>query len=114
MTIYRVLRDADGGKRGKFKPGDRTRLEWLTDEKIERLIARGVVSCEDSPNLAELKGWQTRARRLKSMLDIDTVEAFLDADTDDIADRLNIKSETVQRWKKELQKWFQAPPAKRG
>jgi hypothetical protein len=113
MAIYRILRNARAGKHGSFKPGDRSRLEWLTDEQVTTLINRGIVRLEDSPQLAELKGWQTRSRRLAKM-DIATVEDFLDANADDVADGLSVKLETVGRWKKELKEWFQAPPARRG
>jgi hypothetical protein len=114
MTIYRILRDADAGKHGRFKPGDRTRLEWLDEDQIQLVVRRGVARPEASPKLAELKGWTTRARRLKNTLDIETVEAFLDADPTDVAGGLNVKLETVNRWKKEINDWFEAPPAKRG
>jgi len=108
-ALYRVLRQLHAGKRGLIYAGSLTRLEWLGDDGIEKLVAVGAVSEVQPPPLAVLPGWKRRAAPLAKM-DIVDVTQFLLADTDAIAQQVGRKAATVEMWKREVEGWLQADP----
>ena len=99
---YRILKPvskpspADGGHVGSI-----CTFDWLTEEQQQILIDRGVISPISAPPLAELPGFIKRAERLQEF-GIETAEAFLDADPEEVAKQYDVKPRTVRRWQDEL------------
>lgn len=103
--LFRVLRTLSLGEDKVLKPGEFTRLEWLTGEQVVRLMAVGAVSEVAPPPLSELPGWQGRSERLASAGIHNAVE-FLEADPKNIAALMKIRPATVARWQAEVRKWL--------
>lgn len=76
-------------------------LDLAEVKNPQALIDRGaILPIEVTPPLIILDGWQYRARRLRKA-SITTVGDLLEANEEELSSKLNIKVETVQRWKKE-------------
>ncbi len=84
--------------------GDLTDLGWLDEAKKQRLIEIGAVRVVISPPLAELAGWQTRAKKLIP-LGILTMADFLFVPAADLAPALRVKVQTVLGWQDQLREW---------
>jgi hypothetical protein len=87
-----------------------TRLDWLNPAQRDRLVQVRAVREVQSPPLAELAGWVTRAGKLDA-IGIVTLEQFIDGETKEIAKCLGQKAATVEKWKEELSAWFTQPSA---
>ncbi len=67
----------------------------------------------ESPPLSELRGWTARARRL-SPHGVETLDDMLEADAGELAEALNLKPATVEKWQDSLKAWANEPgPARR-
>ncbi len=84
--------------------GDLTDLRWLDEAGKQRLIDNGAVREVMSPPLAELAGWQTRAKKLIP-LGILTMADFLFVPAADLAPALRVKAKTVLGWQDQLREW---------
>jgi len=112
MAMYRATRLIKSASRGMIQPGQRTRLEWLPPDDIATLLRKGIVRQEESPDLADLAGWKTRAARLER-LQIKTIDEFLEADPDWLAGELHVKQDTIKTWCEQLKTWMTAPSQSR-
>ena len=107
--VYRVLKKLSLGEDKELKVGEFTRLEWLTGDKVARLMKVGAVSEVAPPPLSELPGWKARAERLAAVGVGDTLE-FLETDPKDIAKRMKVRPATIVRWQGEVKKWLIVEP----
>lgn len=86
--------------------GALTDLRWLDADGKQRLVRIGAVRKVISPPLAELAGWQTRAKRL-TPLGVKTMADFLFLPADKLGQVLRVKEETVIGWQDQLREWSQ-------
>ena len=93
--------------------GDLTDLGWLDEAGKQRLIDIGAVRLVMSPPLAELAGWQTRAKKLNP-LGILTIADFLFVPAADLAPALRVKEKTVLGWQDQLREWSKMTEPLRG
>ena len=114
--LYRVLKTLSLGEDKELRPtnqtGQFTRLEWLNEGQVARLMAVGAVSEAAPPPLAELPDWGGRAERL-AQVGIHDAAQFLEADPETIAKAMKVKAATIVRWQGEARKWLTVEP-KRG
>lgn len=91
--------------------GAMTDLAWLDEAAIQRLIAVGAVRTVISPPLAELAGWQRRAKKM-SPLGVITLADFLAVPVPQLAKVLRVKAKTVTGWQDQLRGWseMETPP----
>lgn len=108
MPMYRIHKNLAVGEK-VIPRGSLTPL-GLSSDKIDKLIEVGAISRVQSPPLAVLPGWSTRANRLEPLGILD-VEQFLDADPAVIAKHLKVKPATVQQWREDMVEWITAKPA---
>lgn len=107
MAMYRIHTPISQ-KTGTLYPGSIVRLGY-SQEKIEALILVGAITPVHGPPLHVLPGWVTRAKQLEEH-HIITAEQFLDADEKVLAKALNLKVDTIRKYKDELEKqWLTAP-----
>ena len=115
MPTFMVLRDLVRGSKQKrivIPRGSKTQLEWLNEDTQQVLVRKGAVREVESPPLSELAGWQTRARRLEPH-GIKTMDDMMEADANELAEALGVKSVTVEKWQDELGTWADRPEAAR-
>jgi len=103
--MYRVLKPL-GSRQGVLYPGTFSDLHWLNSVAVKKLIGRGAISKVAPPPLVELPGWKRRSIRL-GKLGIENVTQFLECDGEEIGKILNVKSSTIERWKRETRKWLE-------
>lgn len=109
MPLYRIVQNLELGRDGTTIPaGTIDRLPTISARGIEVLTRRGVIALVQTPPLAVLPGWKTRAKRLEPA-GIVTVDQFLDAPIDDIAALLSVIPGTVARWHAEIMAQLIAP-----
>ena len=114
MAMWRTLKPLSKGHDKIIPEGSVVALEWLDQDGLERLQQVGAISRLSAPPLNKLPGWTRRHVRLQR-IGINGVEAFLEADNDWLSDKLNIKPQTVARWKGELtDRYLKAPPRRVG
>jgi len=107
MSMYRVHTPITQ-KDGTLYPGSMVRLK-MNEEKIAALILVGAISPVHGPPLSILPGWVTRAKQLATE-DVVTAEQFLDTDEKVLAKVLNVKIDTIRKYKTELETfWLTAP-----
>jgi len=111
--MYRALRRLDRGKGKIIEIGKPTRLQWLNSEQIAKLLEVGAVAEIHPPPLAELPGWRTRAKKLKSK-GIEDAAQFLASEDAELARALRVKLPTVKRLKADVERWLTVEPGKRG
>ena len=111
--LYRVLRTLSRGEGKYIWHGSLTRLEWLGEDGVERLLAIDAISVVQPPPLSVLPGWKRRSALLAKM-DIIDVAQFLLTDTDAIAPRVGRKDAAIEGWKREVEGWLQADPPSGG
>jgi hypothetical protein len=104
--LYRTrnILSRGGGKR--IPRGVITTLSWLTEEQRKKLIEVGAVTPVEYPPLSVIPGWHIRGGRLRNAGYPD-VEAFLAASTEEVAEALGYREDTVDRWKSELKGWLE-------
>ena len=107
MPIYRVHRKLSFGHGKIVRPGVYPSLS-IKDEILATLVERGAVSVAFTPPLAELPGWKTRAKRLKT-IDIETVEQFVEASETVLSRKLRLKKANVLQLKQELIEEYLTP-----
>lgn len=119
MAIYRVVKDLwcgnkPGARDGVLYAGSISDLGWLSAEQVGRLMAVGAISRPATPPLAVLPGWKLRAGRLQQV-GIMTVSDFLEADPAAVAEHMEVKSETVDKWRESAMNAviISAPPPRR-
>lgn len=103
VQLYRAKMLMKKGQRFIAR-GELTDLGWLDETGKQRLIDIGAVRVEMSPPLAELAGWQTRAKKL-APLGILTIADFLFVPTADLAPALRVKTQTILGWQDQLREW---------
>jgi len=101
VPIYRVLKPLSKGFNKVIKAGQVIDLNWLDSEQLAKLVQVGAISRLQAPPLHKLPGWTARSKRLRKA-GFDGVEAFLEADDEQLAEAMNLKARTVRRWKEEL------------
>ena len=115
MPMYRILPGHTLSlKKGQVAyAGSLVRLEWLDGNPagVQALVDKGAISRVKPPPLAVLPGWKIRSGKVK-VYGIEDAEQFLAASDVELAGALNVRAETVQKWKKELTAFMQAPPGK--
>lgn len=112
MPLFRVLRSLS--KRERVIPaGELTDLHWLTDEQRQKLMAVGAVAPIQTPPIAALPGWKTRAAKLITA-GIYTVEDALETQVAALADAGGVRHDTAERWLRELREWVVVPPTDSG
>lgn len=87
-----------------IEKGELTDLRWLNAAGKQRLIQVGAVREVMSPPLAELAGWQTRAKRL-APLGVKTMADFLFLPADKLGAALRVKEKTALGWQDQLREW---------
>ena len=107
MPIYRVFRKLSFGPGKIVKPGVYPSL-GIQDDVLKTLIKRGTISVASTPPLAELPGWKTRAKRLKT-IDIVTIEQFIEANNTTLWRKLRLKLADVVQLKQELIEEYLTP-----
>ena len=114
MVMYRVCKTLHVGGGRYLYPGTFTRLGWLDEGGVAKLVAVGAVGEVRPPPLVLIPGWERRAARMAGQGITDVVQ-LLDADTDTVVKACRAKAATVERWKEEVRDWLVvAPPAKGG
>jgi hypothetical protein len=106
MRYYRALKDLSNGYRryelapaSAFKP-----------DKIAVLLQAGAIGEVTGPPLSKLPGWKVRAEKL-APLEIVCVHEFLAGDVAQMAEVMNVKEVTIEKWQSEVVKWLQPIPA---
>ena len=107
--LYRVLKKLSRGADKILKVGEFTRLGWLTEGQVARLMAVGAVSEVAPPPLSEIPGWKGRSDRLETIGINDAVE-FLEADPREVAKTMRVKPATIARWQVEAKTWLIVEP----
>ena len=107
MPIYRVLRTLSR-KEKMIDAGTLTRLEWLNEDGVSRLLAVGAVARIQGPPLSVLPGWKRRSEKL-GLLGVASAESFLEAEPGPLAEQLEVKPETITRWQQEVMAWLLPP-----
>jgi hypothetical protein len=109
MAVYRVLRDLACGNKtgaigGVLYTGSLTRLEWLDGDGVSRLLDCGAVARAATPPLSVVPGWSVRAGKLQQ-IGIVTVEEFLEADTAEVMEHMEVKrASTIKKWREDATK----------
>lgn len=83
-------------KETDFKPG-----------VAEILVRKGALAPLHTPPLSELPGWTRRSEILRA-IDVVTIQDFLDADEERVAQLFNYQSATIRKWKRDVQEWITA------
>jgi hypothetical protein len=107
MALYRVLRAMEKGNI-TYKRGDIVSAETFDEAAIAKLEFVGALSKISSPPIAEIQGWEGRAKKLEGM-GITTIEHMLESDVSDVASKMRVNRATVHRWRDELEAQL-APP----
>ncbi len=94
-----------------IKAGSLHRLEKCTPETLERLIQRGTIAEVQPPPLFALPGWTRRADKFEDVGITDAMQ-FLGVDAVQAAELMRVKPATVERWKREVLGWLQAPESR--
>jgi hypothetical protein len=110
--FYRVLERLSYGS-GYVEPGAFHALERCNPEAIEALIAHRSISPVAPPPLVQLPGWTRRAERFGE-LGVQTVTQLLATDRRALAEALDVKPETMQRWRDEALGWMVVSPKRSG
>jgi hypothetical protein len=105
MALYRALRSLTRGN-GTIARDGIDRLAGLAEESVAKLEELGYVARVSPPPLAELPGWEARARLLLPPGIMDAGQ-FLECDGDRLAGYLGEDGETVRRLKEEIIRWLQ-------
>lgn len=101
MPVYRVLKPLSKKHEQITPRGAIVNINWLDDDQLARLVEVGAIGKIKAPPLGKFPGWSRRHARLQK-IGIGSVEMFLGADDEWLAERLNIKPGTARRWKNEL------------
>lgn len=101
VDIFRVRRDLSTG----HERGDLIYASELDEDVVEPLMDVHAITEMHAPPLEVLPGWEDRARRL-NRLGITSVSAFLGADEEELAERLDCPSETIEGWKREVEDYI--------
>lgn len=110
--MYRTLKTLDtGGER--IYPGSLVWLDWLGEDDINTLRTIGAICDVHPPPLSILPGWKRRSKRFEKLGLLDVV-SFMESDTGEVAGALNVKSVTVERWKREVSGWLLVKEDKSG
>ncbi len=103
--MYRVRRKLSLGG-GKYIPrGIQSELKELTPQNLRRLLELGYVTRVETPPLAILPRFKRRSESLRTM-GIISIEDLLRADSDDVADNLDLKVDTIEKWKREAEDYL--------
>jgi len=106
--IYRLLNNLTYKDGRQLEQGTLQRLDDLSERVIGILLERGAIAIPQTPPLATLPGWETRARRLERSADIVTIMDLLDADPVRIAAMLHTRADTVKAWQHEAESFLKA------
>jgi len=108
MATYRICRRLTVKHGQMLEPGSMSSLDWLDEHGLEVLTERGVISRVQSPPLAVLPGWQTRARKIKEVTGdkIENAEQFLEGDDKTLSELMGVQVRTIKKWKKEVLGWL--------
>jgi hypothetical protein len=109
LPLYRALRDLSVTGGQVLPRGGLYWLAHLDRESVAALKRCGAITEALSPPLMALPGWQTRGEQLGA-LGVKTVSQFVGTDADALAAHLEVKAETVQRWKQEATNWLMPAP----
>ena len=107
--LYRVLKKLSLGDDKEIKIGGFTKLEWLTEAQVSRLMAVGAVSDVAPPPLSEIPGWQGRAKKL-TVLGIEDAVQLLEEEPHILAPKLKVRPATIVRWQAEVRRWLTVEP----
>lgn len=107
--MYRVNRRLSRGEKKPIEPGSIIEIQWLPDDKIQKLINCGAVTRIAPPPLDVLPGWERRAVKLEKM-GITNVVQLLTASVDEVAAHMKVKPATVLKWMDEARNWLIVRP----
>lgn len=104
MTLYRINKPLTKGKQ-ILKRGSYSDCTWLSEKGKTLLLHDNVISELQTPPLAELPGWKVRAKKL-DIFNIKTCANFLEESNYDLSKILNVKEETIERYKSEIEQFI--------
>lgn len=108
MPHYRCVTNLSFGKR-RVERGEIVKLEG---ELADKLLAARAIAPLHTPPLALLPGWTLRAERLK-LVGVITGADFLECSPHIIAEVMDVRVETVGRWRERLiEDWLVVRPDK--
>lgn len=100
--LYRVL-DPLNRKQGLMIPmGTLSILPDFSEKTKKILVEAGKIAPVYGPPLAELPGWEARARRVKRLAGIEGSNAFVEAALEGLALQLGRSVEEVRTWQDEV------------
>ena len=102
--MYRVHKRLSKGKT-MIEKGAFTMLDWLPKAGIAKLLLKGSISKVQAPPLIVLPAWTLRAKRLQPHGIIDA-EQFLEANPQELAEKIGVKERTINKWRDELMYWL--------
>jgi len=105
--MWRVHSKLDIGKGKILHPGSLSTLGWLSRRGLERLQMKGSISKVSAPPLAVLPGWVLRSQKLLKV-DIEYVDQFIESDPAEIADKIGVQPQTIEKWQNEVTEWLTA------
>ncbi len=108
MALYRVVYRLSVGN-GYIEEGEIVPETLFSADTLEKLLNKHAVSRVSTPPLAELPGWETRARKLQAA-GIRDVEQFLEAKIETVVSVCKTSRSNVERWRGELQTLILPPP----
>ena len=112
--LYRILdRPLNAGKHGLLGAGSLTQLEWLDERQLGKLLELEIVSEVAPPPLKILPKWKQRAKRLATAGIVDAVQLLL-ADSAEVAERVGLKAEMIDRYKDSVREWLTVKPTHPG
>jgi len=92
--MYRILRRIDCGDRGVLEQGTLSRLEWMKEHHLAKLMEVEAISEISPPPLKVLPGMSRKAKQY-AREGIESASDLLEADTDELAERtkLDVKAD---------------------
>jgi len=106
--MWRIHSRLDIGKGRILHPGSLSTLHWLNRKGLARLQMKGSISEVSAPPLAILPGWVLRSNLLSDRADIEYVDQLIEADSEEVAEKIDVNVRTVEKWKEEVTRWLTA------
>jgi hypothetical protein len=106
--IYRTRSNLDAGKKGIIPKGAVFCDGYLPAPIIEKLLELQRISRVSAPPLEELIGWELLSKRL-AKAGIVMADAFLETNTNELAQRIKVKSGVIDGWKQDVLRQLSIP-----
>ncbi len=107
MAVYRVLRRMNKGDTFYLR-GDIVKDDLFSEDALRKLLAVGAIAPVNAPPLAEIAGWEKKAKKLEA-IGVSDVTQFIEADPSALAKALKVSRATILRWGRDLEEQVRPP-----